>query len=268
MSDPMGGNNLKMVSTLNSRKKTAYGSPLLKWSLAWVVICVTFSNLLPRAISAQVPSPATGLYLNEIIADLKSPVYLTAPIGDSRLFVVERPGRILILEDNELLPTPFLDITDLTNPIGEGGLLSVAFHPRYAENGYFYVNYTDPFLKNTVIERYTVSANDPNVADPASRKLILTIPQPPSSPSHKGGLNMFGPDGMLYIGMGEGLQLLKTRTTSWEACSGSMWIMETLMPSRRTTPSSGRRGHSRRFGRRVCATPGGTPLTGRRITFM
>jgi glucose/arabinose dehydrogenase len=109
-----------------------------------------------------------------------------------------------------LLPTPFLDITGRVLYGGEEGLLSVAFHPSYATNHYFYVDYTRITAAGdtvyTMIERYTASA-DSNVADSASHKVILQITQPQpvaTFPNHKGGLVMFGPDGMLYIGMGDG----------------------------------------------------------------
>jgi glucose/arabinose dehydrogenase len=113
---------------------------------------------------------------------------------------VEQPGRIRIVQNGALIPQPFLDITDRVLAGGEQGLLSVAFHPQYASNGLFYVNYTDR-NGDTRIERFSVSA-DPNVADVASGTLILGVDQP--FPNHNGGLVTFGPDGMLYIGMGDG----------------------------------------------------------------
>src|SRR5690606_8211689 len=109
--------------------------------------------------------------------------------------------RIRIIEDGELLPAPFLDIVSKVGSGGERGLLSVAFHPDYASNGRFYVNYTDR-SGDTRVERYTVSTADPNRADEASAKLILGVEQPFSN--HNGGLLLFGPDGMLYVGMGDG----------------------------------------------------------------
>jgi len=136
----------------------------------------------------------------QVAQGLSSPVYVTAPAGDARLFVVEQPGRIRIVQSGQLVPTPFLDITSRVSSGGERGLLSVAFHPQYAANGFFFVNFTD-LGGNTRIERFTVSA-DRNVANPASSKLILGIAQPFAN--HNGGLNLFGPDGMLYIGMGDG----------------------------------------------------------------
>ena len=137
----------------------------------------------------------------EVISGLTSPVYLTAPKADDRLFIVEQGGRIRIFDADRLLPTPFLDIRDDVTFAGEQGLLSMAFHPDYPENGFFYINYTDGD-GDTRIERYRVSSDDPNVADPASMTPILMVDQPYGN--HNGGLLKFGPDGMLWIGMGDG----------------------------------------------------------------
>ncbi len=158
------------------------------------------------------PSSSDSLHLVPIVTTgLSSPVYLATPPGDTaRLFVVEQPGRIRVVQHGQLLATAFLDITGRVLYGGEEGLLSVAFHPSFATNHYFYVDYTRSNTAGdtvyTMIERYTVSA-DSNVADATTRTVILQItqPQPVSSyPNHKGGLVMFGPDGMLYIGMGDG----------------------------------------------------------------
>jgi len=139
--------------------------------------------------------------LEPIISSLTNPVAIThAGDGSGRLFITEQGGRILIYDGSELLPAPFLDISALLSTGGERGLLSVAFHPDYASNGHFYVNYTNTD-GHTVIARYTVS-NDPNLANPASAITVLTIVQPYSN--HNGGQLQFGPDGYLYIGMGDG----------------------------------------------------------------
>ena len=130
---------------------------------------------------------------------LGTPVFLATPAGDTRLFVVEQQGRIRIVENGTLLPTPFLTIANLSAG-GERGLLSMAFHPGYAQNGFFFVNYTDA-RGDTRVERYRVSA-DRNRADPASAQLVIQVAQPYSN--HNGGLVAFGPDGKLYIGMGDG----------------------------------------------------------------
>jgi glucose/arabinose dehydrogenase len=107
---------------------------------------------------------------------------------------------VRILKDGKLLPRPFLDLGTKTRAGGERGLLSIAFHPRYAENGYFYVDYTDA-RGDTRIERYTARGGA-NVADAASARLLLTVGQPYSN--HNGGHILFGPDGRLYVGMGDG----------------------------------------------------------------
>ncbi len=149
------------------------------------------------------PATTDSLRLVPVVTSgLSSPVYLTAPTGDTaRLFVVEQSGQIRIVQHGQLLPAAFLDIHTRLVSGGEQGLLSAAFHPSYATNGYFYVNYTD-LNGDTRVERYTVSAADSNLADTATHKLIIFIPQPYTN--HNGGLVMFGPDGMLYIGMGDG----------------------------------------------------------------
>lgn len=122
--------------------------------------------------------------------------------GDSRLFVVEQDGLIKILNANGTTnATPFLNVTALTNQSGEQGLLGLAFHPNYASNGFFYINYTRISDGATVIARYSVSAGDPNSAN-ATGTILLTIPQPFAN--HNGGTLKFGPDGYLYIGMGDG----------------------------------------------------------------
>ncbi len=136
-----------------------------------------------------------------VVADgFSSPLYLTAPPGDPRLFVVEQGGRIWILENGNRRPIPFLDVSSSITSGGERGLLSVAFHPQYSSNGFFFVDYTD-VSGNTLIVRFSVSP-DPSIADPASAKQIMKIDQPFAN--HNGGLVLFGPDGKLYIGMGDG----------------------------------------------------------------
>lgn len=139
--------------------------------------------------------------LQLVASNLTDPVAIThANDGSGRLFITQQDGKILIFDGNQILSTPFLDISDLVSCCGEQGLLSVAFHPDYTNNGYFFVNYTNA-NGNTVVRRYTVSA-DANVADPLTAKTILTIGQPYSN--HNGGQLQFGPDGFLYIGMGDG----------------------------------------------------------------
>ena len=122
--------------------------------------------------------------------------------GSGRLFIVEKRGRIRILQNGDLLATPFLDIRERVRSVGtEQGLLGLAFHPIYKMNGEFFVNYIDK-SGNTVIARFNVSGTDPNQADPASEVDLLHVDQPYSN--HNGGGLAFGPDGLLYIGLGDG----------------------------------------------------------------
>ncbi len=152
------------------------------------------------ASAVESPSSATGLRLVPVITGLDRPVHLTAPAGDSRLFVVEQTGRIHVFVNGRRLPKPFLDLSGKVSCCGERGLLSLAFHPRYADNGFFFVNYTDR-NGDTRIERYHVSPVA-IVADPASARLVMRIAQPYSN--HNGGHIVFGPDGMLWIPTGDG----------------------------------------------------------------
>jgi glucose/arabinose dehydrogenase len=140
------------------------------------------------------------LKLQEVASGLNNPVYLTSPPGDSRLFVVEQPGRIRIIENGQLLASQFLDISSRVGTGGERGMLSVAFHPQYSTNGFFYVYFTAT-NGDIRVERFTVSTNA-NQANAASAKLILTVGH--ARTNHNGGLAMFGPDGMLYLGLGDG----------------------------------------------------------------
>jgi uncharacterized membrane protein YgdD (TMEM256/DUF423 family) len=144
--------------------------------------------------------PAQGLALVEVARGFDRPLYVTAPAGDARLFVVEQGGKIRIVKDGKVVARPFLDLSAKTRASGERGLLSMAFHPRYASNGFFFVNYTDT-KGDTRVERYTVT-KDPDVADPASAALVLAVDQP--YVNHNGGHVLFGPDGRLYVGMGDG----------------------------------------------------------------
>ena len=133
------------------------------------------------------------------MSGLENPDYLTAPDGDARLFVVERSGRILIVKNGALLPTPFLDIRSRVNYNGERGLLSFVFDPQYATNGNFYAYYVD--LNGAVtIEKFT-SIPGSDVAG-ASAGIVITIPH--GGENHHGGLVAFGLDGMLYIAPGDG----------------------------------------------------------------
>jgi glucose/arabinose dehydrogenase len=137
----------------------------------------------------------------QVIADgLELPLFATAPDNDPRLFIVEQSGRIRIVEDGTVRDAPFLDLSGRVSTGNEQGLLGLAFHPDYANNGRFFINYTDE-AGDTQIVAYTVSA-EPTVADPASATVLLSVDQPYAN--HNGGWLGFGPDGYLYIGMGDG----------------------------------------------------------------
>ena len=139
------------------------------------------------------------------LARLKNPVYLTQPPGPgSRLYVVQKGGAVRIIASDHLLRRPFLDIRQLVKAHGargEPGMASIAFPPDYARTGLFYVAYTD-HRDALVVARYSRSGADPLVADPSSARTILRIPEP--TPVHHGGLILFGPDGQLYVGTGDG----------------------------------------------------------------
>jgi len=157
----------------------------------------------PPPVGGPTPQqPVTiGLALAPYASGLSAPTFLTAPPGDTRQFVTERAGRILILRSGTPLARPFLDIRTSVSTAGEGGLLSMAFDPGYATNGRFYVYRTD-LNGDIVVERYTVSSNA-DVADPASALTIIRIPHP-TYQNHVGGTVAFGPDGYLYLGTGDG----------------------------------------------------------------
>ena len=151
---------------------------------------------------SESPRPA-GYMLVTVAEGFDIPVYLTSAPGDQsgRLFVVEKPGTIAILQDGTRRARPFLDLRGKVGAEGrEQGLLSLAFSPAFTSDGYFFVYYTDT-ADNTVVARYRVT-DDPNIADPASETIILQVDQP--TPEHNGGLLLFGPDGYLYIGLGDG----------------------------------------------------------------
>jgi glucose/arabinose dehydrogenase len=150
--------------------------------------------------TSQFPDPETYEW-RSIVSGLTLPIGLTnAGDGSNRLFALEQPGLIRIIQGNDLLPEPFLDITSQVGCCGERGLLGLAFHPQYEGNGYFFVNYSD-LNGDTVISRFQTSG-EIDQADPESEVKLLVVEQP--YPNHNGGGMAFGPDGYLYIGLGDG----------------------------------------------------------------
>lgn len=175
-----------MVRPHRARPRTAI--PLC----AWVLV-------------AFAPVEALALQTTRVASGLNRPIFVTAPLGDDRLFIVEQRGVIKILKEGSVLPAPFLDIDGLIpdpSNFDERGLLGLAFDPGFASNRRFYVNYYS-LGNQTVIARYRASATNPDVAVPDSVETIITIAQP--APNHNGGTIAFSPvDGYLYLGMGDG----------------------------------------------------------------
>jgi glucose/arabinose dehydrogenase len=156
------------------------------------------------AAPGQSGSGTLQLSLDPHATGLSGPVGL-ANAGDSRLFAIEQAGRIKVIEsDGTVLGTPFLDIVPrVDSSDNEEGLLGIVFHPNYDSNGYFYLNYTNTTagIRRTRISRFSVTGN-PNVADPNSEEILLTVTQP--NWNHNAGKLNFGPDGYLYIPLGDG----------------------------------------------------------------
>jgi len=155
----------------------------------------------PAAATAATNLPAVRL--RQIASGLSAPVGLTTPPGDThRLFVVEKTGRIVVIVNGRRLATPFLNIGSRVSKGTEQGLLGLAFDPQYASNGRFYVYYTDTAGDIRVV-RYTVSASNRNLANASSATVLWSVPHHAHA-NHNGGQLAFGPDGLLYIGVGDG----------------------------------------------------------------
>jgi hypothetical protein len=173
---------------------------VLQLAIITVIVALACASDSSQPPITEPPVDSVAARLEPVLTGLQMPLHLSAPGGDPRLFVVEQRGVIHVARNGQLLTTPFLDIRSKVRSGGEQGLLSVAFHPAYASNGFFYVNYTD-VNGDTRVERYHATPTA-DVADAGSAKLILAVDQPFSN--HNGGHILFGPDGMLYIAMGDG----------------------------------------------------------------
>jgi glucose/arabinose dehydrogenase len=167
---------------------------------------------LPASVSAApaplvdaAPSPAapTASTIRLVkVADVSDPVLAISPKGDkARLFIVTKGGRIRIVKNGNQLATSFLNISSKVSRGSEQGLLGLAFHPNFATNRKFYVNFTNT-SGHTVVRQYRASSSNPDVVEPGSGRKIIRIKQPYSN--HNGGMIAFGKDGYLYIGMGDG----------------------------------------------------------------
>lgn len=158
--------------------------------------------LLLLSLGSSGVSGATNVVLKKVVSGLDAPVFVTsAKDGTGRLFVVEQPGRIRVIKDGVLLPTPFLDISDQTSKGTEQGALGLAFHPSFKTNGLFYVDFTRE-NGDTAINQYKVSSTNPDVAVRSTARRIITIAQPYDN--HNGGMIAFDRYGYLFIGTGDG----------------------------------------------------------------
>jgi glucose/arabinose dehydrogenase len=182
-----------MRITLTRRRIETFIAALVAIAAATVGIAVQEGRTLgPKFVTLQ------------RIARMREPVYLTQPPGQNQLYVVQKRGAVRIIANDHLLARPFLDIHRLVKhngPGGDPGMAAIAFPPDYSRTGLFYVSYNDR-QDNLQVDEYRRSADNPLVADPGSRRPILTIAEP--TEAHHGGLIVFGPDGYLYMGTGDG----------------------------------------------------------------
>lgn len=152
--------------------------------------------------ASSTPAPAPAVQLARVASGLTRPTYVTnAADGSGRLFVLEKKGTIRVIKDGQLAASPFLDITALVESGGnEQGLLGLAFHPHFSENGRFFVTYTAKDGANTLAAYVANGAR--TAGEPASARVLFAIPDKRSN--HNGGMVAFGPDGYLYFGTGDG----------------------------------------------------------------
>jgi glucose/arabinose dehydrogenase len=183
------------------------------WKFGAALAAAALMSLSGIAAQAQ-----ATIKLEPVVRGVNTPLAMVQPPGDSRMFIVEQNGRVRILENGKLLPTPFLDVRSkiktLFHDFDERGLLGLAFHPKFKDNGKFYITYSAHldyqsdlgqmlwYDHSNVVEEYTVSSRDKNAADPSSARRILSTAWPQFN--HNGHWIGFGPDGMLYISMGDG----------------------------------------------------------------
>jgi glucose/arabinose dehydrogenase len=174
----------------------------MKTSKLGVILLLLLTFLAIGIYGQGVPSPLT-IRLQPFLTGLAQPILIrSAKDGTKRLFVVQQRGIIRVVQPGSNTATDFMNISSRVSSTGsERGLLGLAFHPQFASNGYFFVNYTRQSDGATIIARYT-AINNNTIGDPNSEAIILTVSQPFSN--HNGGMIEFGPDGHLYIGMGDG----------------------------------------------------------------
>lgn len=176
-----------------------------KFRCSFVVLLVALSGC--GGNGRTISSSASGFTLSPVASGLSAPLALEQPSDNSgRLFVVQQGGTIRLIQNSSLLPQPFLDISSKVTNSSEMGLLGMAFHPTFAQNRKFYVQYvrTSAGQIQSVIAEYLASATNPNQADAASERILLTVDQVGNFGNHKAGQLAFGPDGLLYFGLGDG----------------------------------------------------------------
>jgi glucose/arabinose dehydrogenase len=194
-----GGGNGIAAPTITPLSPTEVGSAPQTESPPQPDTAIPQPTEAPATTVSQFPDPS-GFAWTPILNGLDRPVDLQSSFdGSGRLFIIEKYGAIRIFKDGQLLDQPFLNINDRVNARGnEMGLLGLAFHPNFEQNGFFYVNYTGEG-GHTRISRFTASGDS---ADPNSEQVLLVIDQP--FENHNGGGVVFGPDGYLYLGLGDG----------------------------------------------------------------
>jgi glucose/arabinose dehydrogenase len=180
-----------------ARRKSLWIGMALSFGLCFISGCSSSSN----------PPPPAAVGTQVIVSGLTLPLDLEQPGDNSgRLFVVQQGGTIRIIQNGSVLPAPFLDISSEVIVQNEMGLLGVTFHPSFAANGKFYVNYVrnNAGQFQSVISEFQVSAANANVADPTTERILLTVDQVSNFTNHKAGQLAFGTDGFLYFGLGDG----------------------------------------------------------------
>ena len=187
--------------------------------------------LAPNCSPAEGNVPNLGLAL--VTEGLTQPLYVTGvPGDDTRLVVVQKGGLLRVIVDGVLQEAPFLDVSDQVTTQLEMGAIGLAFHPDYAQNGLLYVHFSSnggaglPGANSTVIAEYQIDAANRSVVNRDSQRIVLTVTQPPA-PNHKGGQLAFGPDGMLYLGLGDGG--LGDDTGQGHAAIGNAQTLSTLL---------------------------------------
>jgi glucose/arabinose dehydrogenase len=221
------------IGTVASVSPTGLVTGLVKGQSEIRATTEAVTGTLVITVDPAPPPDPVAVSLQEIASGLDFPTYLTSPPLDPRLFVLEKEGLIKLIKDGAVLATPFLDLTSrVGSDGGEQGLLGMAFFPDYGTTGRFIVHYTDPQGASR-ISLVRVSA-DPDRADAASESEVLVVSRPGAA--HNGGQILFGPDGMLYIGLGDGSDNDGGRGQSVEDLLGSILRIDVVASSPYVTP--------------------------------